>query len=58
MVKEIKVNNQRLKYFSIEEINLLLEKVSNDEQINLFVRLSLSTGGRLATICSIKKTRY
>jgi len=54
-IKKLKVNNERLKYLSNDEIKALLEQVENDEQLKLFVKLSLQTGGRLNTIVNLKK---
>lgn len=54
-IKPLKLDNQRERFFSSEEIQKLLKAVGEDNILNLFVRLSLSTGGRLKTILNIKK---
>lgn len=48
------IDNARERYFSKEEIKLILESIKSNRILNLFVRLSLSTGGRLETIRAIK----
>ena len=52
----LKVDNARERYLTIEEIDKLLKmaKLSHHE-VWLFVKLSLSTGGRVSTIVNIKK---
>jgi integrase len=52
-IKSIKVNNQRDRYLTLEEIQELYTYL-DDETLKLFVDLSLSTGGRLETILNIK----
>lgn len=54
-IKKLKTDNERDRYLSTEEVYQLLEAVDDDEATSLFVRLSLSTGGRLETILNIKK---
>lgn len=54
-VKKIKINNERLRYLSLEEIDELLEEVKDNEQLYLFTKLALNTGARLRTIANIKK---
>ena len=54
-VSLLSVNNERDKFLNQEEIKILLDKVSLDIELNLFTRLSLSTGGRVSTILNIKK---
>ncbi len=53
-IKKLKVNNSRLRYLEIDEIKKLIDTVKNDKIAYYFVMLSLSTGGRLQTICHIK----
>lgn len=48
------ISNQRERYFSKEEIALILDNVQYNQILLLFVHLSLSTGGRLETIRAIK----
>mgnify|MGYP002639018731 CR=1 FL=1 len=49
------LNNVRERYLTIDEINKLLEVCySTNYEIWLFVKLSLSTGGRVGTIATIR----
>lgn len=48
------IDNIRERYFTKEEIELILEKISDNPILSLFLKISLSTGGRLETIGSIK----
>ena len=48
------ISNSRERYFSKEEITLILEEVKDNSYLLLFVHLSLSTGGRLETIRAIR----
>lgn len=52
---KLKVDNKRERILSRSEIDDLLESVEDDWLLNLFVRLSLSIGGRKSTILNIKK---
>lgn len=54
-VDNLKVDNKRERFLNLEEIKALLDEVATDETLNLFTRLSLSTGGRASTIMNIKK---
>jgi integrase len=61
-VKQLKVDNVRERYLTLDEINELEEYIENHdnflshrELIKLFVKLSLTTGARLMGILSIKK---
>jgi integrase len=54
-VRKLKVDNVRERILSRSEIEDLLEAVSDDWLLNLFVRLSLSTAARKSTILNIKK---
>lgn len=47
-------DNVRERYLNDEEVNLLLEELKDNQQLTLFVKLSLLTGGRLETIRAIK----
>lgn len=56
-IKRQKVQNERQRYLSIEETKLLMQEIrkhKDGEALELFVILSLSTGGRIKTICNIK----
>jgi len=54
-LKKLVVNNQRLRYLSLNEINLLLETIEQDKQLLLFTKLALNTGARLFSIINIRK---
>jgi len=47
--------NSRQRYLTNEEIKQLLAFVSDDTQLNLFVRLALGTGARKTSILAIRK---
>lgn len=56
-IKRQKVQNERQRYLSTEETKQLMDALalhSDGELLQLFVILSLSTGGRIKTICNIK----
>ena len=53
-VEKLPENNERTRFLSIEEINQLLEEVKKNDILYIFTVLSLTTGGRLKTICDIK----
>jgi len=54
-IDNLKVDNKRERFLNLEEIKALLDHVAENETLNLFTRLSLSTGGRASTIMNIKK---
>lgn len=56
-IKRQKVKNERQRYLSADEIKHLREetrKHKDGELLELFLILSLSTGGRIKTVCNIK----
>ena len=53
-VKNIKINNTRIRYLELEEIKELKDRLKDDLSLYYFVMLGLSTGGRLQTLCNIK----
>jgi len=53
--KKLKVDNIRERFLSKSEVYDLLESVKSNFILHLFVKLSLSTGGRKSTILNIKK---
>jgi site-specific recombinase XerD len=53
-IKNIKVDNTRLRYLELEEIKQLKMKLKDDPSLYYFVTMGLITGGRLQTICNIK----
>ena len=55
LASDLKLNNHRTRYLSEQEVEQLLSAVADDKEVDLFVRLSLSTGGRLNTIMNIQK---
>jgi len=55
VVKRFKPDNSRERFLTQEEVYQLLKAVKNDYLLDLFVRLSLSLGGRLNTILDIQK---
>ncbi len=55
LIGKLKVDNRRERILSVNEIEDLLEAVSDNWLVNLFVRLSLSTAARKSTILRIRK---
>ena len=53
-----KIDNHRERYLSLDEIELLLDRIKNNSQLYLFVLLSLSTGARLHDVYSLKKKDF
>lgn len=54
-IKKLKEDDQRERFLSTDEVKQLLEAVSSDEVISLFVRLALTTGARLESVLQIQK---
>ena len=62
-LKAIKIDNARERYLSLKEIKTLYKAIEQEEtftnaikeELTLFVKLSLITGGRLETILNIQK---
>ena len=54
-IKQLKEDNDRQRYLSKDEMAELIEAVEHDEDLLLFVCLSLSTGGRMGAIINIHK---
>ena len=54
-ISRLKVDNNRERYLSLDEIKLLKETIKDNFLLTLFVDLSLQTGGRFETILSIQK---
>ena len=54
-ISKLKTDNARERFLTTEEINLLIEQIESNKTLWLFVKLSLSTGGRLETILNIQK---
>jgi len=57
-IKIEKVDNQRDRYLTLEEIELLIERVKEHKNAHLFVLLSLSTGSRLSDVYNLKKKHF
>ena len=53
-ISKLSINNERERYLTTSEVKDLLSHI-NDFRALLFVKLALSTGGRLQTILHIKK---
>ncbi len=54
-IKNLKVDNERDRYLTLEEIDLLLNEVKHNYTLYTFCILSLITGGRVSTIVNIRK---
>ena len=54
-LKALKLDNARDRYLTQKEVQKLFDVVQNDEILRIFVKLSLTTGGRLETILNIQK---
>ena len=54
-VKRLKVDNDRVRYLSTDEIKLLKEHFKDNFLLTLFIDLSLQTGGRFETILLVQK---
>ncbi len=54
-IKKFKVDNARERYLTTEEINELYAELQVNNLLLLFVKLALTTGGRLETLLSIQK---
>ena len=52
-IKNLKVNNERERYLTSQEIKMLYANL-NDDTLKLFTELALATGGRLETILQIQ----
>lgn len=54
-IKKEKIDNQREKFLTLEEISILFKELKDDKRLFLFCKLALTTGARLATILNISK---
>ncbi len=54
-LEALKVDNQRIRYLSSEEIEQLKEAVKKDDILYLFVCIALTTGARLESILHLRK---
>lgn len=54
-VKALKEDNSRTRYLEKEEIEELIYAVRFDDDLLMFVELSMSTGGRMSAVMNVKK---
>ncbi len=54
-IKQLKENNSRERYLTIIELKELVEAVEYDDDLLMFVELSMSTGGRMTSLMSVMK---
>lgn len=54
-IQMFQVDNSRLRYLSLKEVQLLQEEVQNHLLLKLVVKISLSTGARINSVLSIQK---
>lgn len=54
-LKAIKLDNARDRYLSTKEVQELFDAIRQNDILTMFVKLSLTTGGRLETILNIQK---
>ena len=54
-VRALKEDNSRTRYLEKEELGALVEEVQFDADLLLFVEMSMSTGGRMSAVMSIRK---
>jgi len=54
-VKNLKTDDNRERFLSIEEVKQLIENVRKDETLYHFVKMALSTGARLESVLHIQK---
>jgi len=54
-IKPFKVDNQRERYLSVNDIKDLYDKIQDNPMLNLFTRLALTTGSRLEGILNLQK---
>ncbi len=55
-LKSIKFNNERDRYLTTEEVKQLIEAVSHELELLLFIEIGLSTGARLGSIMEMTKS--
>lgn len=54
-INKDRVDNERERFLTIDEINELYKVLEHDKRLYLFSKLALTTGGRLTTILNISK---
>ena len=56
-VTKFKIDNARQRFLSIEEVRILLndERIKNNSLLDIFCKISITTGARLSTILNIRK---
>lgn len=53
-IKKLKVDNERTRFLSKDEINRLLKAVKDNDSLYTFMLLALNTGARVGAICKLK----
>lgn len=53
LMEDLKLSNKRIAYLTQDNIVTLLEAIKNDAELDLFTRLSLSTGARLNSVVNL-----
>jgi len=53
LMEDLKLSNKRIAYLTQDNIVTLLEAIKNDPELDLFTRLSLSTGARLNSVVNL-----
>ena len=54
-IRKLKTDNNRERYLTVNDIELLFQEIEHSTTLWLFVKLALQTGGRLETILHIQK---
>ena len=57
-IKNLKEDNARDRYLDREELDELVEAVEHNEDLLMFVELSISTGGRMGAVMQTKKKDF
>ena len=55
VVKPLKENNTRDRYLELSELKELVDNVLHDDDLHLFVEMSMSTGGRMKAVMNLCK---
>lgn len=58
LIKKLKVDNQRERFLSKNEVEALLECVESNPTVHLFTKLALSVGGRFQIYSQYQKKRH
>lgn len=54
-VKPLKLSNTRERYLEIEELRTLTKALEYDDDLLMFLEMSMSTGGRMGAVMQVKK---